>query len=365
MFLFLIVLVAADFSFESPIDNSKLRKQFKLDATVENGFIPLTHQHRRTGLITSLNTLPKSFEVNIKLSSDGVGKGFAIWLTPKQLEKGNVFGGKYTEGFCIIIPTNNGNNAVNLYGALDSVIGHCDNFNDHNEINVILKYDAKTSVLEVKINKECVITTTQQISDPYISISAESERNNGNNRIEQITMKNTRKKSKNTKEMLENKDRLPYQFTPNELFLNDDDTIENGLEKYYLMLGRVAEQAKQLEELNKDNSQTMTLIVNAVKHLNQILSKQELVIDTSNILEDVETFKDRLGSIQEITTSAGQNLKRLSTSTKRANTKTREHNSSSTEFFYWIVFVISNMIMLVVGVYLLRSKRMIESRKII
>ena len=66
---------------------------------------------------------------------------------------------------------------------------------------------------------------------------------------------------------------LPYQFTESELY-QDGDSLRNGLQKFYLMMGKVQQQAKELEKLNQDNDGLVKLIVNGEKHINEIIKNK-------------------------------------------------------------------------------------------
>ncbi|EDR27737.1 hypothetical protein EDI_103530 [Entamoeba dispar SAW760] len=169
-------------------------------------------------------------------------------------------------------------------------------------------------------------------------------------------LKLLKKKTKSTKELLGNDksiNGLNFGFTESELF-NDGDDIDLALQKIYLVLGKVQQQASKLDRLNDENSNLMKMIVNGAKHLNEI-----------DILVDVDTFMERLRAIEEITGTTTNDLKILISTTISSNKNTIKNNEASTHTFFWICFFLMQFCTVVLVLNLLKKKRDMNQRKAI
>ncbi|EDR24198.1 hypothetical protein EDI_229290 [Entamoeba dispar SAW760] len=151
-------------------------------------------------------------------------------------------------------------------------------------------------------------------------------------------LKLLKKKTKSTKELLGNDksiNGLNFGFTESELF-NDGDDIDFALQKILFSIRKV------------NNKQS-----------------QELIIDTSDILVDVDTFMERLIAIEEITGTTTNDLKILISTTISSNKNTIKNNEASTHTLFWICFFLMQFCTVVLVLNLLKKKRDMNQRKAI
>ncbi|EDR27736.1 hypothetical protein EDI_103520 [Entamoeba dispar SAW760] len=120
--------------------------------------ILLTTESKKDGLISTIKTLPTNFQINGKIKSDGIGKGFALWLTTKPIVSGNNFGGKFTEsseGIYVKVPTDSSRGTTTIYNT-EKQLTQCTfpNSIHFESISFELKYEEKTNKLIISIGKD-------------------------------------------------------------------------------------------------------------------------------------------------------------------------------------------------------------------
>ncbi|GAB1223785.1 hypothetical protein ENUP19_0161G0043 [Entamoeba nuttalli] len=375
LLLLFINLVSSQFlSIKSHIDESKIKTLLRVDGEITSKGILLTTESKKDGLISTIKTLPTNFQINGKIKSDGIGKGFALWLTTKPIVSGNNFGGKFTEsseGIYVKVPTDSLRGTTTIHNS-EQQLSQCTFPSSINfeSISFELKYTEKTNKLIISIGKDkggCEMTYEGKLKHMYFAISALDDKNGGNHQIKSLEIIDLKKKTKSTKELLGNDksiNGLNFGFTENELF-SDGDNIDLALQKMYSVLGKVQQQASKLDKLNDENSNLMKIIVNGAKHLNEMLKSQELIIDTSDILVDVDTFMERLRAIEEITGTTTTDLKILISTTIKSNKNIIKNNEASTHTFFWICFFLMQFCTVVLVLNLLKKKRDMNQRKAI
>ncbi|ELP93320.1 hypothetical protein EIN_057050 [Entamoeba invadens IP1] len=372
MLLFVLICLGAAENFQLPsgkiFKKEDVLKHLNVDGSIQQKSILLTEKGRRFGQVSTQKKLLTNFQVSGVLESDGIGRKFDIWLTTNEITNGGIAVQNSNEGYHIVVPTSPFNSKIELYDIKYNGLGGCE-LNQKFQFNVIpftIKYDAKTMNMSMSFgdkDTKCEFSRVGAINAPYLTIAALDDRNGGNHQIASLKVQDTKKKTTTTKEALQGEtNELNYAFTENELFVGGD-SVEIAKEKIYLMMGKIAEKISEVENLSNENEKIMKIITNGGKHLYDMLQSQELIIDTSDILFDVETFKGRMKSIQEVSKGTVGDIQALIGSAKIRNKATIKSNTESNHTFFWTVFFVMQFSTVFIAAYLLMKTKIYYSRK--
>ena len=379
--LFVILTQSQIISIKEPIDEIKLRRQFKIDAIVQTNKLELTQNHKKNGLLQTTKQLPKDFIIKGEIQSEAVGTGFALWLSKDELFTGNIYGGRINVndqnkfdnlGLYLKVATEKYGDVVSLNKINDNVqINHCKFTLQANKTKMgfNLSYEDSKKKLSIEIttdNEQCKIEANYDLPNSvFFGLSAIDDKSVGNHQLTSLEIVDPKKTSKSVNEILqsgEENERLHYEFIESELFGNSDD-IEHALQKLYTVIGRVYDQAMKLDTLNTENDRLIKILKNGVQHLNEMLKNQELVIDTNDIQFDIQTFKHRLSAIEKLTGMTLNDLNHVLGINSNTNEKIMKRNEQSNHPFFWFSFFILQVITMMLLFNLLRIKLWKKERR--
>ena len=378
IFLLITFVSSQEVSITDPIDENKIRKQLKIDGIINTQDIELTTEMKKDGMIETIKQLPSSFEIKGSIESDGIGKGFALWFSKEQIYSGNIYGGRVNIndnnrddkiGVYVKVSTDIAGDVVSLNRINDnSQLNHCKFSIQANKkkIDFIVTYDYKSMKFTVQLNTDkeiCSIETTIGLSSTKFAITAQDEKHGGKHKLKSLEIIDPKKVEHKADDLLkEGDEKLNYEFIESELF-GSSDKIETALQKLYTILGRVYSQAMQLDKLNTENERLLKIVINGAKHLNEMLQNQELVIDTSDIQFDIQTFQHRLNAIESITRLTFNDLRHVLGINNNTNTKILKRNEQSSHPVFWFLFISLQVGTLLLTFNLLRIKLIKKERK--